>query len=68
MSTQTRKNTEDIKEIKETLSVIKNNHLHHIEKDMASMDKRIEKMDLRIWAVLIMLVGSTVFALIGGKL
>ena len=61
-------NTKDIQEIKTTLHTISTNHLYHIEKDMASMDKRVEKMDMRIWAVLIMLVASTVFALVGDKL
>lgn len=65
---QTEQNTKDIQEIKTTLSVMKDNHLFHIEKDMASMDKRIEKMDARIWWVLGVLVASTVLAFIGDKL
>ena len=60
-------NSQQIAEIKTTLSVMKDSHLFHIEKDMASMDKRVEKMDMRIWAVLIMLVASSVFAFIGDK-
>ena len=62
---QTKQNAEDIKEIKETLHTLSTNHLHHMEKDIASLDKRIEKMDMRIWAVLVLLVASTVFAMIG---
>ena len=53
-------NSRDISDIKTSIDVIKNNHLHHIEKDMLSMDKRIEKMDMRLWAILLILVGSTV--------
>lgn len=68
MENQTQKNAEDIRQIKTDIASIKDNHLYHIEKDMASMDKRIEKMDMRVWAVLIMLVASTVFALVGDKL
>ena len=60
-------NSQQIAEIKTTLHTISTNHLYHIEKDMASMDKRVEKMDMRIWAVLIMLVASSVFAFIGDK-
>jgi len=62
---QTKQNAEDIQLIKTDIASIKDNHLTHIEKDMASMDKRIEKMDMRIWAVLVLLVASTVFAMIG---
>jgi len=65
---QTKKNAEDIQLIKTDIASIKDNHLTHIEKDMASMDKRIEKMDMRIWAVLILLLASTVVAFIGDNL
>ena len=58
-------NSEDIGDIKHSIDVIKNNHLHHIEKDMLSLDKRIEKMDNRIWWVLGILVVSTVISMIG---
>lgn len=58
------KNTQDIASIKGSIDTIKNNHLHHIEKDMASMDKRVEKMDNRIWWVLGILVVSTVIGMI----
>lgn len=68
MENQTKQNTSDIQQIKIDIASIKDNHLAHIEKDMASMDRRIEKMDMRVWAVLIMLVASTVFALVGDKL
>ena len=58
-------NSKDISDIKTSIDAIKNNHLHHIEKDMLSMDKRIEKMDNRIWWVLGILVASTVISMIG---
>jgi hypothetical protein len=58
-------NSRDISDIKTSIDVIKNNHLHHIEKDMLSMDKRIEKMDNRVWWVLGILVVSTVISMIG---
>ena len=64
---QLEENSKEISEIKSTLHTISTNHLWHIEKDMASMDKRVEKLDTKIWAVLIMLVASSVFAFIGDK-
>ena len=60
-------NSKDIQEIKSTLHTISTNHLFHIEKDMASMDKRIEKMDARLYWILGLLVASTVFAVIGSQ-
>ena len=65
---QTEQNTKDIAEIKTTLTVMKDNHLAHIEKDMAQMDKRIEKIDNRIWWVLGLLVASMVAGFLGDKI
>ena len=53
-------NTKDISDIKHSIDVIKNNHLKHIEADMCKQRKSIEKMDMRLWAILLILVGSTV--------
>ena len=65
LQTQVNQNTADIGDIKHSIDVIKNNHLPHIEKDMSSMDRRIEKMDMRLWAILLLLVASTVIGMIG---
>lgn len=61
---QTEKNKDDITDIKNSIDTIKNNHLHHIEKDMEKQSKAIEKIDTRIWAVLIILVVSTVIGMV----
>lgn len=68
MESQTKQNTKAIASIQEDIKTIKDNHLHHLEKDVASLDRRLEKMDMRVWAVLILLVASTVFAIVGDKL
>ena len=60
---QTAKNKDDIQDIKNSIDTIKNNHLHHIEKDMAKQSKAIEKLDSRIWWVLGILVVSTVIGM-----
>ena len=62
------KQQKQIDDIKQDIATIKDNHLFHIEKDMASMDKRIEKMDARIWWVLGLLVAGTVLGIVGDKL
>ena len=66
MKTKTTKTTNDrltavevdTKHIKTEISTIKNNHLAHIEKDMNNMDKKIDKVDMRLWAILLLLVAS----------
>lgn len=74
----TKRNSEDITSIKNAIDTIKNNHLHHIETDVAGVkkdldhlkadltkqDKKIDKMDNRIWWVLGILVVSTVIGMV----
>ena len=60
----TQQNTKDISEIKHDIKTIKNNHLHHIEKDMCRQRKAMEKLDNRIWWVLGLLVVSVVIGMI----
>tara|TARA_R110000737_G_scaffold50167_2_gene71109 strand:- start:515 stop:748 length:234 start_codon:yes stop_codon:yes gene_type:complete len=59
----TEQNAKDIVEIKHSINTIKDNHLHHIEADMAKQSKLIEKLDNRIWWVLGILVVSTVIGM-----
>lgn len=68
---QTEQNTKDIGEIKQTLHKLETNHIAHIEKDMAiqSLDikrltKQMDKMDMRLYAILILLVGSVVMGVV----
>lgn len=34
------------------IEVIKTNHLHHLTMDLEKMDKKIDKLDNRVWAIL----------------
>lgn len=52
-------NTTDIIHIKNSIDVIKNNHLTHIEADIAQTKRSVERIDNRVWAILIILVTST---------
>lgn len=65
---QLKKNTADIQEIKTTLIRLEDNHIHHIEKDLEKQSKLIEKMDMRLWAVLMLMVAGLVISFIGDKL
>ena len=58
---------ESITEIKNDLNVIKNNHLHHLEKDVCDIHKKVDAMDKRLWWILMLLVASTVVGMIGEK-
>ncbi len=50
----------DILLIKKDIHDIKNNHLKHIEEDLAKIDKKVEKIDLRLWGIMMLIVGSAV--------
>jgi hypothetical protein len=65
---QLKKNTADIQEIKTTLVRLEDNHIYHIEKDLEKQSKLIEKMDMRLWAVLMLMVAGLVISFIGDKL
>lgn len=59
----------DTKIIRGDITQIKNNHLKHIEKSMDNMDRKIEKLDTRVWAILfgiVMLAISNVVATLLG--
>lgn len=65
----TEQNAKDIVDIKHSIDTIKNNHLHHIEADMHKQSKLLDKLDMRMWAILMLLVvGIVVPALVKGLL
>jgi hypothetical protein len=51
-------------DIKHSIDVIKDNHLHHLEADMCKQTKSIEKIENKVWWVLGLLVASTVIGMI----
>jgi len=55
-------NSTDILHIKNAIDVISSNHLHHIEKDMAETKASIAKIDNRVWAILVILVSTTIIS------
>jgi hypothetical protein len=48
-----------IKELAKEIETIKNNHLAHMAEDIDRIEKKVEKIDGRIWAILIILCGAT---------
>ena len=57
-----------LKELAVEIKIIKENHLAHIEKDMSSMSKQIDKMDSRLWWIFTIIVGGVVGAVIAKAL
>jgi len=53
-------NSSDISDIKHTLVRLETNHIYHIEKDMEKQSEILSKLDMRLWAILLILVGSVV--------
>ena len=48
----------DTKHIRADIDTIKKNHLAHIESNMAQLDRKIDKVDQRLWGILVILVAS----------
>ena len=46
--------------IQQELSVIKDNHLKHLKEDVEKIDKKVDKLDQRIWWILGLLVAGTI--------
>jgi hypothetical protein len=51
----------DCKIIRTDINTIKNNHLAHIESTIGSLDRKIDKLETRVWAILfgIVMLGLT---------
>jgi len=49
-----------LKQLTEIVINIRDNHLQHMKEDIDRVEKKVEKMDARVWAILILLVGAVV--------
>ena len=48
-----------IKELAQEIKTIKENHLAHMAEDIDRVEAKVDKIDNRIWAILIILCGAT---------
>ena len=48
-----------LKELAREIEIIKNNHLAHMAEDIDRVEGKVDKIDNRIWAILIILCGAT---------
>lgn len=49
-----------IKELDQKIEQIKNNHLAHMAEDIDRIEVKVDKMDNRLWAVLLLIIASVV--------
>ena len=56
----TKANQQKIEKIEADIEVIKTNHLTHIESSIHRMEKTIDRMDNRMWALIFIVVGSAI--------
>ena len=52
--------------IKKDINTIKDNHLAHIEKDIDQINKKVDKIDNRLWWLAGIIIAATVGPLIAG--
>jgi hypothetical protein len=53
-----------LKELAKEIEIIKNNHLAHMAEDIDKLDRKVDKMDARLWWILAILVGATFLPII----
>lgn len=53
-----------LKELTQIVLEIRDNHLEHMKQDMDKLDKKVDKMDARLWWILAILVGATLIPVI----
>lgn len=51
-------------ELAREIKVIKENHLAHMAEDIDKLDRKVDKMDARLWWILAILVGATFLPII----
>lgn len=53
-----------LKELTQIVLEIRDNHLEHMKDDIDKLDKKVDKMDARLWWILAILVGATLIPVI----
>ncbi len=50
----------NIKELTDIVVNIRDNHLQHMKEDIDKMDRKIDKMDGRLWWIFTLIVGTII--------
>jgi|TARA_R100000049_G_C1896503_1_gene47869 hypothetical protein len=56
----------EIKIIKKDIETIRDNHLVHLQQDVRRVENKVDKIDMRIWGILIIIIASTVGTVLAG--
>ena len=56
----------EIKIIKKDIETIRDNHLVHLQQDIRRVENKVDKIDMRIWGILIIIIASTVGTVLAG--
>jgi hypothetical protein len=58
----------EIQIIKKDIATIRDNHLVHLQQDVRRVENKVDKIDMRIWGILILIVASTIGTVLAGLL
>lgn len=61
-------NAERIAKLEATVENIRDNHLAHMAEDIDRIERKVDKVETKLWYILILLVGSTVIGMLGDKI
>jgi len=57
-----------IKELDAKIENIRDNHLAHMAEDIDRIENKVDKMDNRLWAVLVLIIASVIGVVFKGML
>ena len=51
--------------IKRDIEVIRDNHLHHLKEDVERVERKVDRIDTRLWMIAGIVIAATIGPLIG---
>ena len=64
-SIRTESTETEIALIKRDIEVIRDNHLHHLKEDVERVERKVDRIDTRLWMIAGIIIAATVGPLIG---
>ena len=68
MSEKVNSNAERIAKLETTVENIRDNHLAHMAEDIDRIESKMDKVEAKLWYILILLVASTIIGMLGEKI
>lgn len=53
-----------LKDLQTKIELIEENHLKHMKEDIDRIERKVDKMDVRLWAILLVLISIVIGAAI----